>query len=264
MSSLDRPFEVTTRDRVSIIAFNRPGRANAFAKTVWDEFPAVLRDADAEPATNAIVITGKGRYFCTGGDVDRMGTVEPVNVRVRHEGLEMVEAMLTVEKPVVAMVNGAAIGLGATLALLSDCVVMSDRAYFADTHVPLGIVAGDGAVAAATLLVGPHRAREFLLTGRRISAEEAHRMGLAGRCVPEAELELTTFELAGALADQPPYAVRATKLAVNAWMRKVAHRMLDVAFAYEKISMGMPEHRQAIEGFRSRATADRASANGAR
>lgn len=256
MSEAEAWFPTRRRGSVSVIEFNRPSRANAFPKAGWDIFPEVLRRADADDCTNAVVLTGVGRFFCTGGDVNTMSGPEP-EPKVRHEGLDLVHALLSMEKPVIAMVNGAAIGLGATIALLCDCIVMSDAAYLSDTHVPLGIVAGDGGVAMATLAVGPHRAKELLLTGHRISGELAASWGLINRCVPASELSASAFELADRLAEQPRFALRATKLAVNVAMRRVAHHLLDVSMAYESISMALPDHQQALQQFRQRSTPSR-------
>jgi enoyl-CoA hydratase len=252
------PFLVSRHDNVTTIAFNRPSRANAFPQAVWDTFPAVLGAADRDPESNAIVLTGTGRFFCTGGDVDAMAVHKPT-IRIRHQGLDLVDALLTVEKPIVALVNGAAIGLGATIALLCDCVVMAEQAVLADTHVPLGIVAGDGALVALTLLVGPHRAKELAIVGRRLRGTDAFALGLVNRCVPAERLEAEGYGLAAELAAQPPHAVRATKLAINQHLRVVASQMLEVAFAYEKISMDLPEHKEALDRFQVRNAARRSA-----
>ncbi len=183
----------------------------------------------------------------------------PTPPRVRHDGLGLVNTMLNVEKPTVAMVNGPAVGLGATVALLCDCVVMSTTARIGDTHVPLGIVAGDGAIAVLPLLIGVHRAKELLITGRLIDGTEAAEIGLVNAAVAPEELERATQELAEQLSAAPSYAVRATKLVINRWLRFHAELQLETGFAYEAISMALPEHRDAMTRFQDR---KRGSSNG--
>jgi enoyl-CoA hydratase len=162
--------------------------------------------------------------------------------------------MLEVEKPVVAMVNGPAMGLGLTIALLSDLVVAAEDAVLGDPHVGLGAVAGDGVAIVLPLVIGPHRAKELLLTGRSISGAQAAAMGMINRAVLSEDLESVAYELAKELAAQPSYAVRATKMVVNRYVRWMAGQVLDVALAYEEISRGLPEYREAVAKWNSRQT----------
>jgi enoyl-CoA hydratase len=234
-------------DRVTTITFNRPDQLNALDPDMVEELQVILREVDGESSTAAVVITGAGRAFTAGGDVRSFGT-RP-DPRVNRRGWHLVQRMLEVEKPMVAMVNGPAIGLGMTIALLCDCVVMAADATIGDPHVNLGLVAGDGAALVLPLLIGPHRAKELLLTGQRITGSEAAAMGMINRAVPAESLAESAYGLARTLAGQPSYAARATKMVVNRYVRWMANEVLDVSLAFEAISRQLPEHPAAVKAW---------------
>jgi enoyl-CoA hydratase len=161
----------------------------------------------------------------------------------------LVEGLLAIEKPVIAMVNGPAVGLGATIALLCDVIVAAEDAKIGDTHVNVGLVAGDGGVVIWPLLVGVARAKEYLMTGTLLSGAEAAAIGLVNHAVPTADLRRTTMALARQLGDQMPYAVRATKVAVNRLLRRQVLEVMDAGLAWEDLSMPMADHREAATAF---------------
>ena len=150
------------------------------------------------------------------------------------------------------MVNGACVGLGLTIALLCDSVVVADDAKLGDTHVDLGLVAGDGAAVVLPILVGPHRAKELLLAGRLVTGTEAVAMGIGNYAVPTAELHDVTYRLAHEFAAQPVYAARATKMVLNRYVRAMADQILDTSLAYEAISRTLPEYPEAVEAWKRR------------
>jgi enoyl-CoA hydratase len=244
------PILVEHVDTVSTITFNRPAQLNALDPDMVEEFQSIVRRVDLEPSTRAIVLTGAGRAFTAGGDVRSFGSKH--DPRVNRRGWHLVHRMLEIEKPIVAMVNGPAIGLGLTIALLCDCVVMADDATIGDPHVNLGLVAGDGAAVVLPLLIGPHRAKELLLTGKRITGVDAAAMGLINRSVPAADLTAAAYGLAREFAAQPTYAARATKMAVNRYLRWMVEQTLDVSLAYEAISRELPEYPEAVEAWKQR------------
>jgi enoyl-CoA hydratase/carnithine racemase len=248
---------VTHDDAISTITLNRPERLNALDPDMVIELMEVVREVDLDPSTRAVVLTGAGRAFTAGGDVQSFGS-RP-DPRVHRRGWHLVHRMLEVEKPVVAMVNGPAIGMGLTLALLCDSTVMADDATIGDPHVSLGLVAGDGGALVLPLLIGPQRAKELLLTGRRLTGAEAAAIGVVNRSVPAPELHDVAYGLAREYAAQPVYAARATKMAVNRYVRWMANQILDVSLAYEAISRGLPEYPQAVTAWKERQTAARAA-----
>ena len=150
----------------------------------------------ADHDVNAIILTGAGRAFCAGGDVKGMASGSADRDRQEGQGQRcdrgpiaaangrrVVENMLDVEQPIIGAINGDAVGLGATIALLCDITVVSEKARFADTHVKVGVVAGDGGAVIWPLLIGPHRAKEFLMRGNFINGAEAGRIGMVNYAV---------------------------------------------------------------------------------
>jgi enoyl-CoA hydratase len=239
------PVRLRHEDRISTVTLNRPAILNAIDAATTYALMDRMREADAEPSTGAIVLTGAGRAFSAGGDVRNMGKAQ--DNPVHHRDWHLAHTMLAVEKPVVAMVNGPAIGLGLTLALLCDCVYAADDAKLGDTHVNYGLVAGDGAAITLPLLIGPHRAKELMLSGRIFTGAEAERMGVVNHAVAPADLARETYAFAAHLAAQPPFATRATKMVVNRYLRSMMHDVLDAALGWERLSMQLPEHREALK-----------------
>lgn len=251
----DKPIEqpVLLQDTASTswITLNRPDRLNALDPHAHLALQRALEQADLNPATRVIVLTGNGRAFCAGGDVKGMAGKDSFGAadRVLSTGRDLVETMLRLEKPIIAMVNGVAVGLGATIALLCDVVYMAESARIGDRHVNVGLVAGDGGSMIWPLLVGPARAKEYLMTGRLIDAGDAAAMGLVSRCVPDESLQAAVTDLASEMAALPPYAVRATKISINKYLQQAAGQILDLSLAYEHLSMKTEDHQEALRAF---------------
>ncbi|MCR2764332.1 enoyl-CoA hydratase/isomerase family protein [Microbacterium sp. zg.B48] len=246
----ETPVLLTLEGDVHTITLNRPERLNAIDPATHDLLERTLREADASAQSRVIVITGAGRGFCAGGDVKGMAGKtsfgESARMRVLSPGRHLVDTLLRMEKPVIAKVNGAAAGLGATIALLSDIVIMSETAKIGDRHVNVGLVAGDGSGVIWPLLIGPSRAKLFLMTGRMIEARDAERMGLIWRAVHPDTLDDEVRSLAEELAALPPYAVQATKSMVNRSLQAMSGVILDTGLAYEHLSMHTADHQEAL------------------
>lgn len=240
------------------VTLNRPEKLNAVNRRLHDELPLAISWAEADPQSDILVLTGAGRGFCSGGDVagqanSSTGTNSPRGpYDVASKGESMMELLLRLEKPTIAMVNGPAVGLGASVALFCDLVIMADEAVIGDTHIRVGLVPGDGGAVIWPLLIGPARAKELLMTGRLINGREAADLGLVNYSVPLAELRTRTMNLVEELARQPTYALRATKYAVNRHIRAALHNAMDVALALELISLAKPEHHEAAMAFVNR------------
>jgi enoyl-CoA hydratase len=254
-------LNVEVADRIATITINRPDRLNAVHNALHHELEQIWIDVRADQDVNAIILTGAGRAFCAGGDVKGMaeGTLSgaaPKKGKGRgrgpiaaSNGRRVIENMLDVEQPIIGAINGDAIGLGATLALLCDITVASEKARFADTHVKVGIVAGDGGAVIWPLLVGPHRAKEFLMRGNFISGAEAGRIGMVNYAVGPEEVMSKARELARELADGPTWAIRWSKLAVNKWLKQQANLILDASLAYEMMTFNTKDHQEAVKAF---------------
>jgi enoyl-CoA hydratase len=243
------PILVEHNGGVSTVTLNRPETLNSMDPEMVLQLMEVMRRVDLEPSTNVIVLTGAGRGFCGGADIRSFGSAP--DQRVHRRGWHLVHCFLQVEKPLIAKVNGAAAGLGLVIALLSDLVIAAEDAKLGDPHVRLGLVAGDGLAVILPLVVGPHRAKELLLCSRYVSGREAAEMGLVNRAVPSNQLDALVAATAAELVAQPPYAARATKAAVNRYLRWMANEVLDVSLAYEEISRGLPEYPEAIARWRT-------------
>jgi enoyl-CoA hydratase len=239
---------------VLVLTLDRPERLNAINAELHGELARIFGDADRDADSRVVVITGAGRAFSAGGDVSDMasdaGSVDRgQGSRVRGEGHQVLDSLLAMEKPIISMVNGPAIGLGATIALCCDVVIAASDAQIGDTHVKVGLVAGDGGAVIWPLLVGVNRAKQFLMTGELLSGDAAYALGLVNSAVPAEELRTVTFEMAHKLAAQVPFAVRATKVAVNRVLRRQVLEMMDIGLAWEERSMESPDHREAARAF---------------
>src|SRR5262245_32098667 len=169
--------------------------------------------------------------------------------RSRVEAKKIVFGLLDCEKPVIAKLNGHAIGLGATLALFCDIIFAVKGSRIADPHVLVGLVAGDGGAVIWPQLVGYARAKEYLMTGDHILAEDAERMGLVNHTVDAADLDATVDAFADRLASGAVQAIRYTKTSVNIGLRQLAHSILDASVAYEALTNFSADHQEAVSAF---------------
>jgi enoyl-CoA hydratase/carnithine racemase len=213
------PTEFTTvlyvvRDHVATVTLNRPERRNALNPRAYAEIEAAFRAADADNDVRVVIVTGADPSFCSGEDVKEMmtGEVRPAG-ETRREARPTPAAMAALEctKPVIAAVNGTAVGWGMELALYADIRLASENAKFAELFVKRGLVADVGGFYRLPALVGPSKAAELLLTGDIIDAREALRIGLVSEVLPHAELMPRANKLATSIASNPPLAVKAMK-----------------------------------------------------
>ena len=248
-------IEVTRDGPVLRVVIDRPGDdLNAVDEALHADlsrlFPALQRERDAR----AVLLTGRGRAFSAGGDFGWFPTLqEPGRLEhLRLDAKQMVWDLLDVHLPIVCALNGHAVGLGASIALLCDVIFMAESATLADPHVRVGIVAGDGGTVAWPLAVGPARAKQYLMTGDPVPATEAERIGLVNVVVPDAELDERAAAFARRLADGAPLAVQYTKQAVNALVKGALTSAFDVATAYEIVTFHSDDHAEALAAMRER------------
>jgi enoyl-CoA hydratase len=249
-------IKVEKAERVATVTLNRPDRLNAVNPGLHHELMTIWNDLAEDCEVNAIILTGAGRAFCAGGDVKGMasgtlasasgGKAERITAA---EGRRIVQNMLDVEQPIIGAINGDAVGLGATIALLCDIIVASEKARFADTHVKVGVVAGDGGAVIWPLLIGPARAKEFLMRGHFVNGADAFKMGMVNYAVAPEQVMAKARELAQELADGPTYAIRWSKLAVNKWLKQQTNLILDASLAYEMVTFTTEDHREAARAF---------------
>ncbi|MCP1751028.1 enoyl-CoA hydratase/isomerase family protein [Bradyrhizobium elkanii] len=226
---------------------NRPEILNAINWDMHDELEQVFVDLDRDKSVRAIVLTGAGRGFCSGGDQKTLDK-SPIPSPTRG-GRHLVRNMLELEAPIIAAVNGVAVGLGATLALMCDVIFAQSTARFADTHVTAGVVAGDGGAVIWPLLIGPVRAKHYLMTGAFVSAEQAVAMGMINEAVSDRDVREVAIEYAEMLASGPREAIIWTKYSVNKIVKEFAHLLLDTSTALETLTFATPERREAVAAF---------------
>src|SRR6266550_8773535 len=209
------------RDRVATVTLNRPEKLNAFSGTMREDLLAALREVEGDGACRVVVITGAGRAFCAGGDVDfmsglqREGDVAAFR-KLLDAGRDVILQIASMEKPVIASVNGIAAGTGCNLALACDYRIASDQAKLGETFVRIGIHPDWGGTWTLPRLVGTSRAMELMMTGRMVDAAEALAIGMVDRVVPAANLAAETEKLARAIAGGPPIAIAGIKRALAA------------------------------------------------
>src|ERR1700729_2473207 len=194
---------------VARIVMNRPDALNAWTTQVGEELTEALDEAAADPEVRAIVVTGAGRAFSAGADLKAGFEANPtgapdVRTRLRETYHPLILRMRTIPKPVIAAVNGPAVGIGCSFALAADLVVAADSAYFLLAFVNIGLGLDGGASQSLVARVGHSRAMEMAMLGERIGADRALEWGLVNRVVPDDELRSTVTELAAKLAAGPP------------------------------------------------------------
>jgi enoyl-CoA hydratase len=238
------------KDKILTVAFNRPDSLNAINADLHTELSEIFADIAKDSETEVVVLTGNGRAFSAGGDIKWFQNMTPAQLDALFaEARKIILDLLEVEQPIIAAVNGAAAGLGATIALFSDVIFASENARIGDPHVRVGVVAGDGGAIIWPWLVGAARAKEFLMTGDLLTAQEAERIGLINRVVSPDELMPKAMEFATRLAKGPTKAIRWTKVSVNKILRDTTNLVLDTCLALEKQCFYTKDHKEAISAF---------------
>ncbi len=245
----------TVADHVATITINRPDVLNAFNDAFSPEFIDTLKQVDRDPAVRVVVITGAGRAFSSGQDLDDL-TAKYVPGHVPHLGPDLkkryypwVKRLRNMEKPVIAAVNGVAAGAGCSLALACDLRIASEHAKFIEVFVNVGLVPDSASTWVLPRLVGLGRAMDMCLTGRPVGAEEALAIGLVNQLVPADELEAATAKVAARLASLPGKALGLTKRLLNQSFETTLEDQLEAeAFAQETAGL-TDDHFEGVTAF---------------
>lgn len=240
---------------VHVLRLNRPDQFNAVDEHLHHGFAHVWGRLAVDDDVRAVVMTGRGRAFSAGGDMEMFTRMISDLARRRAqfaEARELFRAVIEFPKPLVSAVNGPAVGLGCSIALLSDLLVMGESSYLADPHVPVGLTAGDGGTAMLPLLIGMMKAKEYVLLGDRITASVAEKLNLANRIVGDDAVLDEALALGERLARLPAQAVQTSKQAMNMHLARAAQGVLEYALAEEFISFGTEEFSSTVTAFRSR------------
>ena len=241
---------LSRKGRLLTITLNRPDTLNAVNLEMHEELADVFNFAALDEHSDVVVLTGAGRAFSAGGDLEHMSrnaaNPELFDAEVRL-AKRIVFAQLDLDKPLVCRMNGHAVGLGATLALLSDVIFASESAKIGDPHVAIGLVAGDGGAAIWPQRIGFGRAKEYLLTGELLTARQAAEIGLVNHCVPAAELDVAVEAFCQRLLNGSRNAIRWTKVLINLELKRVATAVMDAGIAYEAVTVRSADHREGVK-----------------
>ncbi|MBA3548379.1 MAG: enoyl-CoA hydratase/isomerase family protein [Nannocystis sp.] len=247
---------------VLLLTLDRPDARNAYSEAMVDSLVRALDDADRDDDVRCVILTGAGAAFSAGGDLKRMLQQEgmfaggPVDLRRRYvDGIQRIPRRLALlEKPVIAAINGAAIGAGLDLACMCDLRLVARGAQLGSTFVKVGLVPGDGGAYFLTRTIGFPRALELMLTARLIDTDEAERIGLVHRVVEPDELLPAARALAEQIAANAPLAVRLTKRAAYRSYEADLETALELAATYQGIVQNTADHREAVRALLERRT----------
>lgn len=247
---------VERQDTIATVRLNRPEARNALDLTLIGELTAALRQLGTDGGVRAVVLTGSGPAFSAGGDfaaIRALGEAPPVaSRRLLLEGLEVVKLLWRLERPTVALINGAAVGGGLSLALACDFVLAANGATLSFPFVRLGILPDLGALYVVPRLIGLRRATDLLLTGRAFTAMEAADMGLITRAVAGDQLEAEGAALAGQLAEGATYALGATKALLRHGLDLDLDQLLELEAQAQSLLWHTADHREGVAAFRER------------
>lgn len=248
-------IEMAREGRLLRLTLNRPDSMNAVNLELHDDLADALWFAQCDSGSDVLVITGAGRAFSAGGDLDHIAHNAANPHLFDHEARmakRIIFTLLDIDKPVICRMNGHAVGLGATLALMCDIIFAADGAKIGDPHVNLGLVAGDGGAVIWAQRIGLARAKEYLFTGDLLTAQQAADIGLVNHCVPKDQLDAVVDAFCQRLLNGAIGAIRATKILTNLEVKRIAHAVMDAGIGYESVSVRSADHLEGIAALREK------------
>jgi len=252
---------VQTHDGIGLIRLNRPEKMNAIGALTRQQLAEAIKQAERDEAMRVVVLTGSGRAFCSGADVTEMvqgagmRTPEDVGNVLRNEYMPMLTRLRTMSKPVIAAMNGPAIGIGASFALACDIRIATPESYLLEAFVNIGLAPDGGVSWLLPRLAGTGIAYEMFFTGKPLSAADAHRLGVINRLVPADRLEQEVRELAGQLAAQPRGALAGAKRAVTHALESTFEQALEFESYLQEAQAASPEFAEGVQAFLARRAA---------
>ncbi|RJO75118.1 enoyl-CoA hydratase [Nocardia panacis] len=249
-------LEYTVEDGIGTILLNRPHMKNAFTFEMIDQWAEALHSARTDPDVRVVVVTGAGDAFCSGVDLDEFNAkiTQPYDLKsLLHERIHRVAyALEDLDKPMIAAVNGTAVGAGMDMALMCDIRLVAASATWSEGYIRVGLVPGDGGCYYLPRLVGMAKALELLWTGDFLDAEEAARIGIADHIYPDAEFRAASTEFARRIAAQPPINVRMIKRAAYQSARADVRTALDLISSHMGVVFSTRDSAEAMTAFRER------------
>ncbi|HBU41935.1 MULTISPECIES: enoyl-CoA hydratase/isomerase family protein [unclassified Microbacterium] len=253
---------VDVNDRVATVTINRPEQYNSVNHRLHQELVEIWRDLGRDPRVNVIVVTGAGeKAFSAGADLNMLKHRMSLTNEDRYvdtvtwEARDLVYGMVNCDKVIISAINGAAVGAGLAVAIMSDISIIADDARLGDGHVKLGVAAGDHSAMIWPLLCGLSRAKYYLLTGEMLDGKKAAEIGLVTQAVPRADVVSTASDLARRLADGSQQALSLSKRALNQWLRLGGLTAFDYSLAVEKMGFFSPDAQEGVTAMREKRAA---------
>lgn len=245
-------MEFGRAEAITTVTLNRPDHRNSVDDAMHSELTTLFPDLQRDQQTSVVVLTGAGEAFCAGGDSSPDRTFTPLTgLTAIEEAALIIRGLVDLDKPIIAAVNGDALGLGASLASLCDAAFMVEGAHLGDTHVRGGVTAGNGSAALWPALIGVNRAKALLFGSTLLDADEAAALGLVTRAVPPGTALEAAGELAAQWVAQPAFALRTTKRILNLHLRSAVETALLPGLAWEEQAMSGPEFQEVLRQRRS-------------
>jgi 2-(1,2-epoxy-1,2-dihydrophenyl)acetyl-CoA isomerase len=254
-TEVEQHVNVHVHDGVGLIRLNRPEKMNAIGALTRKQLGDAIKQVERDEAVRVVVLTGSGRAFCSGADVTEMAqeggmrTPEDVGNVLRNEYMPMLTRLRTMPKPVIAAMNGPAVGIGASYALACDIRIAVPEAYLLEAFINIGLAPDGGVSWLLPRLAGTGIAYEMFFTGKPLQAVDAHRLGVINRLVPAEKLEDEVRELAGQLASQPKGALAAAKRAVNHALESSYEEALEFESYLQEAQAASPEFAEGVQAF---------------
>ena len=254
-TEVDQHVNVRTHDGVGLIQLNRPEKMNAIGALTRRQLGDAIKQAERDDAVRVVVLTGAGRAFSSGADVTEMvsgggmRTPEDVGNVLRNEYMPMLQRLRTMPKPVIAAMNGPAVGIGASFALACDIRIATPEAYILEAFVNIGLAPDGGVSWLLPRLAGTGVAYEMFFSGRPLSAADAHRLGVINRLVPADRLEEEVRDLGNQLAAQPRQAIAGAKRAVNHALTSTYEEAMEFESYLQEAQAGSSEFAEGVQKF---------------
>lgn len=244
---------------VGVLTLNRPQKLNSFTLRMFAEIKEVLREAEASEDVRAVVIKGRGKSFSAGGDMELLQHLQSIEAgppleKALADILALGKQFNDLEVPTIVAVRGYCLGVGLSLALLGDMRLASENAVFGAEFVAMGIIPDLGLLYTLPRLVGPARARELILTCRRIKAPEAERIGMVNTIVPDKQLEEKALQMAARIGTFPSAAVRNTRKGLNKSALGLFEEMLQYEIRTQAFCLKTDDHKEAVAAFLAKRT----------
>jgi enoyl-CoA hydratase len=247
-----RGLKLEMRGRVLHATLSNPGKKNALNHDMIESLHRLWTEVDEDDDVYVVVLSGEGDAFCAGIDLSTVATrndTKPTRRFSVKSPRDSFWRMLDCETPIISKVRGPAYGLGVNICLSADIVISSENGVFCDSHVRNGIAPGDGGAALWPMLVGFHRAKEYIMLGDRVPAPLASQIGLINHCVPDDELDAFVDAMAERLAAGPPIAIAAAKLSVNIMLKQVMAGAFETSMAYDMLTLRTDDVKEGSTAF---------------